>query len=78
MGSTQQQQSLGGQEVGSRAAVIGALLLGNFALAFGPWLVRTQKKDGSWDGDGVGPIYGTAIALTILQLPFALVPIYQR
>ena len=40
MGSTQQQQSLGGQEVGSRAAVIAALLLGNFALAFGPWLVR--------------------------------------
>ena len=28
MGSTQQQQSLGGQEVGSRAAVIAALLLG--------------------------------------------------
>ncbi len=44
----------------------------------GAWLVRTQKKDGSWEGDGVGAIYGTAIALTILQLPFALVPIYQR
>lgn len=44
----------------------------------GPWLVRSQKKDGSWEGDGVGTVYGTAIALTILQLPYALVPIYQR
>jgi CubicO group peptidase (beta-lactamase class C family) len=50
----------------------------DYLAKIGPWLVRTQKKDGSWDGDGVGPIYGTAIALTILQLPFALVPIYQR
>ena len=50
----------------------------DYLAKIGPWLVRTQKKDGSWDGDGVGPIYGTAIALTILQLPFALAPIYQR
>ena len=42
------------------------------------WLVKQQKSDGSWDGDGVGPVYGTAIALTILQLPYAHVPIYQR
>lgn len=42
------------------------------------WLVRQQKKDGSWDGDGVGTVYGTAIALTILQLPYANAPIYQR
>ena len=50
----------------------------DYLAKIGPWLVRTQKKDGSWEGDGVGAIYGTAIALTILQLPFALVPIYQR
>ena len=50
----------------------------DYLAKIGPWLVRTQKKDGSWEGDGVGPVYGTAIALTILQLPFALVPIYQR
>jgi len=43
-----------------------------------PWLVRTQRKDGAWEGDGVGPVYGTAIALIILQLPYALAPIYQR
>jgi len=42
------------------------------------WLLRQQRKDGSWDGDGVGAVYGTAIALLILQLPYALVPIYQR
>ncbi|HEX5054619.1 MAG TPA: prenyltransferase/squalene oxidase repeat-containing protein [Planctomycetota bacterium] len=42
------------------------------------WLLRQQKKDGAWEGDGVGTVYGTAIALTILQLPYALAPIYQR
>lgn len=42
------------------------------------WLLKQQKKDGSWEGDGVGTVYGTAIALTILQLPYALAPIYQR
>ncbi|MEY3160845.1 MAG: hypothetical protein RIT25_836 [Planctomycetota bacterium] len=42
------------------------------------WLMKQQRKDGSWDGDGVGTVYGTAIALTILQLPHALAPIYQR
>ncbi|MCA8951376.1 MAG: terpene cyclase/mutase family protein [Planctomycetes bacterium] len=42
------------------------------------WLLKQQKTDGSWDGDGVGTVYGTAIALTVLQLPYALAPIYQR
>lgn len=42
------------------------------------WLLRQQAKDGSWQGDGVGTAYGTAIALTILQLPYAYAPIYQR
>lgn len=42
------------------------------------WLLKQQKKDGSWDGDGVGSVYGTAIALLILQLPYAMAPIYQR
>ena len=42
------------------------------------WLLRQQKRDGSWMGDGVGTVYGTSIALTILQLPYAMVPIYQR
>ena len=40
---------------------------------------RTARlADGSWMGDGIGNIYGTAIALTILQLPYKFLPIYQR
>lgn len=42
------------------------------------WLLSQQRRDGSWVGDGVGATYGTALALTILQLPYAYVPIYQR
>lgn len=42
------------------------------------WLLQQQKKDGSWEGDGVGTVYGTSIALTLLQLPYSLAPIYQR
>ena len=42
------------------------------------WLLQKQLPDGSWEGDRVGPVYGTAVALTILQLPYALTPIYQR
>lgn len=41
-------------------------------------LASTQASDGSWMGDHVGTSYGTAIALTILQLPYQYVPIYQR
>ncbi len=42
------------------------------------WLLKQQQRDGSWNGDGVGTTYGTSIALTILQLPYSYVPIYQR
>jgi hypothetical protein len=42
------------------------------------WLIRQQRSDGSWQGDGVGTTYGTALALTILQLPYGHLPIYQR
>jgi hypothetical protein len=42
------------------------------------YLRKQQRRDGSWEGDGVGAVYGTAIALTILQLPWANLPIYQR
>ena len=41
-------------------------------------LVAMQQEDGSWAGDGIGEIYGTAIALTILQLPYNQLPIMQK
>jgi len=42
------------------------------------FLIQNQGKDGSWNGDGVGETYGTAIALLTLQLPYAHLPILQR
>jgi len=41
-------------------------------------VIGLQQADGSWNGDHIGPTYGTAIALTILQLPYKFLPIYQR
>lgn len=37
-----------------------------------------DKSDGSWNGDGIGRTYGTAIALIILQLPYKYLPVFQR
>lgn len=42
------------------------------------FLLSTQDDDGSWNGDSVGTVYGTAIALIILQLPYNNLPIMQR
>ncbi|MFQ5429545.1 MAG: prenyltransferase/squalene oxidase repeat-containing protein [Phycisphaerae bacterium] len=42
------------------------------------YLLSTQNEDGSWEGDSVGRVYGTAIALMILQLPYNHLPIMQR
>ncbi len=41
-------------------------------------MLTQQRPDGSWWGDGVGDIYGTAIALIVLQLPFNQLPIMQQ
>lgn len=41
-------------------------------------LMRLQQPDGSWQGDGVGTVYGTSTALMILQLPYNRLPIMQR
>jgi hypothetical protein len=41
-------------------------------------LLAQQMPDGSWNGDGVGTVYGTAIAEIILQLPYGYLPICQR
>lgn len=40
-------------------------------------IVSEQQADGSWQGN-IGPIYVTAINLTILQLERGFLPIYQR
>jgi len=42
------------------------------------YLLSQQAADGSWNGDGVGDVYGTAVALIILQLPYNQLPIMQR
>ncbi|MEK6676663.1 MAG: prenyltransferase/squalene oxidase repeat-containing protein [Planctomycetota bacterium] len=42
------------------------------------FLLGMQNPDGSWEGDSVGDVYGTAVALIILQLPFQQLPIMQR
>jgi hypothetical protein len=41
-------------------------------------LIAMQGGDGSWNGDGIGQVYGTAIALIILQLPYKYLPVFQR
>lgn len=51
---------------------------GNYFPRASRLLLNEQNEDGSWTGDGIGEVYGTAIALIILQMPFKLLPIYQR
>ncbi|QGJ71904.1 Hypothetical protein PBC10988_36170 [Planctomycetales bacterium 10988] len=41
-------------------------------------ILSEQSSDGSWQQGYVGPVYTTAINLTILQLENANLPIYQR
>jgi prenyltransferase beta subunit len=41
-------------------------------------LLKMQKHDGSWNEDGIGPVFGTSVGLIILQLPYKFLPIYQR
>jgi len=41
-------------------------------------IVAEAGADGSWSQGYIGPVYTTAINLTILQLPNAALPIYQR
>jgi hypothetical protein len=42
------------------------------------WLLKHQQSNGAWQGDRVGLVYGTSIALTILQLPYGYLPVVQR
>ena len=40
--------------------------------------IAMQGADGSWNGDGIGQVYGTSIAVIILQLPYKYLPVFQR
>ena len=42
------------------------------------YLKSQQAADGSWSSGYIGPVYSTAINLTILQLDKGIVPIYHR
>ena len=45
-------------------------------------LISMQSSDGSWSGSGswghIGPVYASAMALTIMQLDNGVLPIYQK
>lgn len=41
-------------------------------------LKSTQNADGSWSSGYIGPVYSTAVNLTILQLDKGILPIYHR
>jgi prenyltransferase beta subunit len=41
-------------------------------------LLKLQEATGSWKGDYVGDVYGTSIALLVMQLPYQFLPILQR
>ncbi len=41
-------------------------------------LLGMQAPDGSWQGDGIGQVFGTSIAAIILQLPYKYLPVFQR
>jgi len=41
-------------------------------------MLLQQQVDGHWPGDRIGDVYGTALALIILQLPYDQLPIMQR
>jgi hypothetical protein len=42
------------------------------------YIRRNQNEDGAWRQNGIGPVYGAAINLTILQLENGTLPIYQQ
>jgi squalene cyclase len=50
----------------------------NYYTNIAKYLLETQGPDGSWNGDGIGTTYGTAIATLILQLPYGYVPFCQK
>jgi hypothetical protein len=54
------------------------LTWGKYRESMFEYLKGNQLGDGSWNGGYVGPVFGTAVALTILQLEKNILPIYHR
>lgn len=40
-------------------------------------MLARQKEDGHWDGEA-GPVYGTAMAILALSVPYRYLPVYQH
>ncbi|HLU50501.1 MAG TPA: prenyltransferase/squalene oxidase repeat-containing protein, partial [Planctomycetota bacterium] len=62
----QSQLMLGGESWTRYYRVVADLLLGE------------QSRDGSWEGRDRGDVFGTTIALLILQMPYHRLSVYQR
>jgi hypothetical protein len=61
--------------------VLGGTVWRDYYRTAAPNLVRMQQSDGHWEGADAGEygaMFGTAIALIILQLPYDRLPVYQR
>ncbi|MGE3803996.1 MAG: prenyltransferase/squalene oxidase repeat-containing protein [Gemmataceae bacterium] len=43
-----------------------------------PILLRDQRDDGSWNTNSVGPVFSTAMALSVLQLERSPLPLHQH
>lgn len=41
-------------------------------------LIKRQNSAGSWSDPSVGPVYGTSMALIVLQMPKRYLPIFQK
>lgn len=41
-------------------------------------LIATQQAEGNWQDPAVGDVYGTAMALIVLQMPKRYLPIFQK
>ncbi|MGL4943194.1 MAG: prenyltransferase/squalene oxidase repeat-containing protein [Thermoguttaceae bacterium] len=50
----------------------------NYKAKIFPVLISQAQSDGAWNQSSFGSVYTTSIALTILQLDRATLPIYQR
>jgi hypothetical protein len=55
-----------------------ALTWSKYREAMFDYIKNSQNRDGSWTAGYIGPVFTTAVNLTILQLENGTLPIYQR